>query len=98
LRRRSPQYCWKEPAIPLRCPATQRFIISTGEQDADSFVERKGNEAKDEAKKQPVKENNIIRSQALASRNKLTQLQLKRIVATISNWAGSSCDWKREAG
>jgi len=45
---------------------------------------KEGNEAKDEAKKQPVKENNIIRSQALASRNKLTQLQLKRIVATIS--------------
>ena len=37
------------------------------------------------------------RSEA-ASRTMLAQLQLKRILAIISNWAGSSCDWKREAG
>jgi hypothetical protein len=77
---------------------TALYYLNQANKNADRFIEKKGQEAEDEAKKQPRTEGNVIRSQVMASRNKLTDLQLKRILASISNWAGNSCDWKREAG
>lgn len=69
---------------------TALYYLNRASRNVGEFMANKKKDADDER--------NRSISQELASRNALTELQLRRILATISNWAGSSCDWKRDLG
>jgi len=78
---------------------TALYYLNRATANVDSLLEERREEA-DKAEQRRVAGGSVDpsnRSEA-ASRDMLAQLQLKRILTIFSNWAGSSCDWKRESG
>jgi len=78
---------------------TSLYYLNRANADVDTLMKQKREEA-EKAEKKRLATGSLDPSSRneTASRDMLTELQLKRILAIISNWAGGSCDWKRESG